>query len=58
MAEQDASRGVHPSDPAEGAASDEDANSPAQQRKGIQADKETADQPTDAGQHGSSEGGR
>jgi hypothetical protein len=38
MDQHDATRGAHPSDPAEGAAPDEDANSPARQRETIQAD--------------------
>lgn len=44
MEQSDATRGAHPSDPAEGAAPDEDLNSPVQQRERVQADT-TAEQP-------------
>jgi hypothetical protein len=46
MAHPDETRGARPSDPAEGAAPDEDANSPARQRESVQAET-TTEQPAD-----------
>ncbi len=46
MTQPDPTRGAHPSDPAEGAAPEEDPNSPSRQREGIRANP-TTKQPGD-----------